>query len=179
MEAAGAVCFFGGLGFLVALVVGSVILRAAVALANRIIGPPKPKVETVDRFEDWDWDGELEDAKPRKKGKEKAVPEPGIGKGMMIASTVYVLTAFIGVVLAVFFEAVADDVFDGDEGAQIVLVVLFALPLGFVGMALLLTAMLPTTFSRAALVAFIYHFFALLVLGIIGGTLVAFFAALG
>jgi hypothetical protein len=166
----GVVCLFAGVGVLVGLVLGAALLRAAVSVANAMIDPRKANPEPADPLADWDWDGEPEDEKPRRK-KEKAVPEPGVGKGMMIASTIGAMTAFVAIVLAIFASAVADDLFDGDEPAQIFVLVLFTLPFAFVGTALLLTAMLPTTFSRAALVAFIYHFLTLILLVVIGGTL--------
>jgi hypothetical protein len=169
---AGAVCFFGGFGLLVVLVLGAALLRAAVSLANTMIDPRKANPEPVDPFAGWDWDGELEDEKPRRKKKEKAVPEPGMGKGMMIASTLGVATAGIAIVLAAFGHVVADDLFRGDDGAEIFVFVLCTLPFAFVVAALLLTAMLPTTFSRALLVAFIYHFLAAVLLVVVGGTIV-------
>jgi hypothetical protein len=171
MAIAGAACLLAGVGFLVALLIGSTVLRAAVSVANRMVGPAKARAERADPFADWDWDGDLEDEEPRRRGGEKAIPEPGLGKGMMIASTIGVLTAAIGIVLGVFTEATAGELFDGDEETQIALLALFTLPLGYVGATLLLTAMLPTTFGRAAVVAFVYHLFALILLVVGGGTI--------
>ncbi|MBN9117643.1 MAG: hypothetical protein J0I06_00475 [Planctomycetes bacterium] len=162
----GVACFGLVFGLPVALVVGAVALRAAVSIANRTVGPPK---ERTDPFADWDWDGDWEDEKPRRSA-EKAIPEPGLGKGMMVSFAVVVLTAFIGAVLGVLAEAVADDLLEGDEGARVALLALFTLPLGFVGAALVFAATLPTTFSRAALVAVVYHFFALVLAAVVVGS---------
>jgi hypothetical protein len=169
---AGAVCCFGSFGLLVVLVLGSALLRAAVSLANTMIDPRKANPEPVDPFADWDWDGELEDEKPRRKKKEKAVPEPGMGKGMMIASTLGAATAFVAIVLAIFGSVVAEDLFEDDEPARIFVLVLFTLPFSFIGSALLLAAMLPTTFSRGLLVTFIYYFLTVILLVVVGGTIV-------
>lgn len=154
------------LGFVVALLIGSVTLRAAVAIANRSIGPLKAK--RADPFPDWDWDDDPEDEEPRRP--QKAIPEPGLGKGMMIASTLGVVSAFIGVVLAVLGGDMAEAMFDEKE--QVVALVAGAVPFSFAGATLLLVAMLPTTFWRAALVAFLYHIFAVLLLGGTFGTIV-------
>ena len=74
-------------------------------------------------------------------------------------------------VLAILGRALADDPFNGDDGAEIIVLVVFTLPFAFVGSALLLSAMLPTTFTRGLLVAFIYHFLMVVLLVVIGGTI--------
>lgn len=168
----GAVCGVGLVAFLVLLFVGAFVLRAAVAISNRLTGPPKPDAaEPADRFEDWDWDGELEGER-RRREPEKAIPEPGVGRGMMIASTAGVLAVLFGVLLALVFEALDDDPFDRDEEARFAALGVLTLPFSFIGTALVLTAMLPTTFPRAALVAFLYHALALAVLAAVAGSIV-------
>ena len=54
-----------------------------------------------------------------------------------------------------------------------VVLALLTLPFAFLGAALLLTAMLPTTFGRAALVSFVYHALVLVLVGSVGGTIAA------
>lgn len=152
-----ALCFVAGFGFLVLLLVGSLALRASVAIANRLVGPTKPEAPE-DEFEEWDWDGELDDERARRTPK-AAIPEPGFGKGMMVASTVAVLTALFGVLVALALEAVDADL-NHDEEVAVALTV-FTLPFSFFGAALVLMPMLPTTFGRAALVSFVYHTIAL------------------
>lgn len=169
MGLAGAACFLAGVGFLIALLLGSVILRAAVALANRSAGPVK--VKPADLFPDWDWDGEPEDAEPRL---EKAIPEPGLGKGMMIASTIGVLTALLGVVLGILLDDLAEALFGADEAVQLVGLMVLTVPFSFAAATLLLVVMLPAPFWRAALVAFLYHVFATLVLALVFGAVVVF-----
>ena len=162
MDIAGVGCV-AVIGLLIGMVAGAAVLRAAVALANRLIGPVKPARDPVD---DWDWDAEPEEERPRRKSDERTIPEPGVGKGMMIASATNVLTAFVGFVLG----TVADDagILDEEAGGAIV-VGLIALLFGSAGFAVLLVPMLPTTFTRAALVAFMYYLFGLLILLVVGG----------
>ncbi len=83
MELAG--LFLGCGGALVALFVGlllaSVILRGAVALANRLLGPVKPP----DMFGQWDdWDSDEPAPKPRK-NPNRAIPEPNLATAMLVA----------------------------------------------------------------------------------------------
>lgn len=150
---AGVVCFAAGLGFVILLLVGALILRAAVAVTNRFVGPPAPAAPE-DPYADWDWDGDLEDERARR-APERGVPEPGFGKGMMIASTVGVLTALFGVMAAGVLDAVDLDINHDEEVA--VAVTVFTLPFSFFAAALVLVPMLPTTFGRAALVSLVYH----------------------
>lgn len=167
MDWGGFGCILVGLGLLVGLLVGAVIVRAAVSITNKLIGPIRPEQVTTGRIEEWEWDDEPEEEHPRRK-KEKAIPEPGVAKAMMIASTAGVTNAFIGLVISVLGEA-----FDADdpptEEAAVILLAVFSLPFGFLSLTLILTAMLPTTFWRAALAAFV-HYIVAIVIGIIGGT---------
>jgi hypothetical protein len=165
MAFAGFGCILAGLGFLIALLIGAVVVRAAVSISNKLIGSPKREPETFGRVEEWEWDDEPEEEHPRRK-REKAVPEPGVGKAMMIASTGGVTNAFIVLVIGVFLEAL--DVDPIDEDLTIAVLAVVSLPFSFVALTLLLTAMLPTTFWRAALVAFV-HYALVVVIGIVAG----------
>lgn len=150
---AGIVCFAAGLGFVIVLLMGSLFLLASVGVCNRLVGPPRP-APAEDPYEDWDWDGEREDERARRTP-EKAIPEPGFGKGMMIASTVGMLSALFAVMAAGVLEAVDFDINRDEEVA--VAVTVLTLPFSFFAAALVLVPMLPTTFGRAALVSFVYH----------------------
>jgi hypothetical protein len=136
-------------GLLVVLFVSALLLRAAAASASRMIGPPEPE----DAFGDWDdWDS---DEPPRRRRRGKAsIPEPGLGKGMLIAFASSFATAVAGAVLAVIAEEVFGDA--GDEAAHAIALAALAAPAGFAALTLLLAGLLPTTFWRAALVAFLY-----------------------
>jgi hypothetical protein len=171
MAAAGFVCIFGGIGLLVAMVLGAAFLRAAVSVANRVVREPK-----ADPFADWD-DEEWEEWKEWEKDERsrrrrvKAIPEPGMGKGMLVSAAVGVLTVLAGYILGALVEAVEPGAFRGDGELAVLVVAALALVLGFAGTTLILTAMLPTTFGRAALVAFLYHVIAVLAVLTIGGAI--------
>jgi hypothetical protein len=142
-------------GLFVALFVSALLLRAAAASANRIVGRPGEDAE----FEFGDWDDWDSDEPPRRRRREKAsIPEPGVGRGMFVAFASAFATAMAWVVLEVVAEGVLGL---GGEEAQAVLVLLVALPAGFGALTFLLAGLLPTTFRRAALVAFLYHLYGL------------------
>ena len=165
----GIACFAAGIGLLIGMVAGAAVVRAAVALANRLIGPVKPPAR--DPVEDWDWDAEPEEERPRRKSESRAIPEPGVGKGMMIASASNVLTAFVGFVLGAMAEELEPGAMDDGWGALALAVC--TLPFGFAALALLLVPMLPTTLLRAAQVSFLYHVIGSLILLAVGGAIFA------
>ncbi|HEY1188346.1 MAG TPA: hypothetical protein VGE74_11855 [Gemmata sp.] len=141
------------LGFAVALLIGSVILRAAVALANRFLGPPV-QPDTFGQWDDWDSD---EPGPRARKARSRLIPEPSLAIGMLVTFAVGIAGVFGYAVLGV----ITDELF-GRGGPDEPLLVLFFIALGLPVTALALTLtlvlLLPTTFTRAALVAFIHHF---------------------
>jgi hypothetical protein len=165
----GLVCVIAGAGLLGLLMCGALALRAAVAVANRVVGRPEPKrpawIDSPDDEENWDAWHEA-DPPPRPK---KAIPEPAVGRGMAITLAAGGVTSLLVAVLVLALEAVFDDPLEPDEGR--VAMAVLTLPLSFVGTALLLTAMLPTTFPRAALVSFAYHAIGLAMVGAVGGAI--------
>jgi hypothetical protein len=66
-----------------------------------------------------------------------------------------------GAVLAVILEEVFGG--PGDEVANAVVLSLLATPVGFAALTFILVALLPTTPSRAALVAFLYYLYAFII----------------
>src|SRR5262249_39768776 len=88
---------------------------------------------------------------------------------MMIASTVGVATLFVGFVLALFAEKL--EIGDLDEAETVAALALFLVPFGFATMTLLLTAMLPTPFGRAALVSFVSYAVAFLIAVVVAAAL--------
>src|SRR5262245_19739166 len=86
---AGAICpLFAVLAILAA---ASALLRIAVALANRAIGPVNKDAPIG-----WDWDADEDDELFEPPGESAAIPEPGLGKGMFIIFVVAVVDAIIG-----------------------------------------------------------------------------------
>ncbi len=154
------VVVLGGIGVLCALFVGSALVRAAVTLTNRMLGPSK--LEPVDPIEDWDWDGDLGPVLPRRRGGGGGVPVPTYGNGMVIAFLATLATGGAFSVLAVL----ADEFGVGGavpQGWATLTAAVLALVPGFAALTLLLIVLLPTTLPRAALTAFVHHALALFV----------------
>jgi hypothetical protein len=158
-------------GLLIGMLVGAVVLRAAAAIANRLIGPAAERRETVDRLEDWDWDAEPGDPRPEAPAPKPAVPEPGYGKGMMVASAANAVTAFVGFVCGTLLDESDPGALEDATDAIPLLIV--AVPFGFGALSLLLVAVLPTTFRRAALVAFFYYLIGFVLMGTVTVALLA------
>ncbi len=163
------VCAGGLIGLVAALLVGSVIVRAAVALANRILGP----AEVPDTFGQWDdWDSDEPAPKPRKH-KTRVIPEPGLATGMLVT----LLSGLVGpggiVVCAVLAREAFNDLDGPDELVPLAFLILL-LPIGFGLLTLLLSMLLPTTFWRAARVAFLHY---LIVFALALGTVAAAYLA--
>lgn len=155
----------GGVLFVlfVVLLVGSALVRAAVSLANRVVGRTEPP-DTFGQWDDWDSDDEPAYVKSRRRGRDgRAIPEPGIASGMLITLVSGLIHAGAGAVCAVLAEAVTDDRPGGEEIAAVVALALVALVVTFVVHAFLLVLLLPTTFGRAALVGFFHY----LIVGVI------------
>lgn len=132
------------LAVLLVLFIGSALVRAGVAIANRVIGRVK-----VEKPIGWDWDAEEdeEDYEELYGGgqREEAMPEPGIAQGMVIVLLAALAQLILGFLLAFVIDP---DEFDG--GARVV-AHLIGTAAGFLTMTGLLASMLPTTPKRAAL----------------------------
>jgi hypothetical protein len=154
----GLLCGLGGV-LLAALVAGS-LLRLAVSVSNRVVGPQTPSPGGIAEW-DWDdWDDEYS-APARTRRGSKTIPEPGLGKCTVIVF-VTALGYVLGFVLLMFAAEELLGLRVGREDAQLV-VALFALPVGDLALCVLLFSMLPTTFWRAAMVTFVYN---LILLGV-------------
>ncbi|QJW97130.1 hypothetical protein [Frigoriglobus tundricola] len=149
-----------GVVLLSALFAGGALVRAAVRLTNRLLGPAK--TEPVDPIEDWDWDGDLEPVPPRRRTRAGAVPVPTHGNGMMIAFLSALASGIVFALLAVLVEEL--DVGDAVPPGWVVLaLVALTAPPGLAALTLLLVMLLPTTLLRAALIALVHHALALFV----------------
>lgn len=147
-------CFGFLLSVVVGLLIGSVLLRGAVALANRVLGPEVPP-DTFGQWDDWDSD---EPGPRARTGTGRALPEPTLTTGMVVTLALGVVQ-FVGYVALGF---VVGEVFDDhpDESVALVLVSVLMLPVTATVLTVLVKLLLPTTFKRAALVAFLHHFIA-------------------
>jgi hypothetical protein len=158
---------FAILAVLVVLFVGSALLVGAVALANKTLGPVK-----ADRPIGWDWDADDDEEVDFDDGT-PPVPEPGLGQGMAILFLTAVVDLAISLVLAFVFEVDRPFRRGGEEW---IAVRLFVLAGGFFLLTSFLAGMLPTTFRRAALVAFYFYLILITVGVLIAGLL---YVALG
>ncbi|MFM8271063.1 MAG: hypothetical protein ACKODX_01895 [Gemmata sp.] len=136
-----------------ALLFGALLARAAVAVANRVRGPEKPQ----DPFGQWDdWDSD----EPGPRGltdRGRPIPRPTLAIGVLVtlvSVAAHGATVFAGGIL---FETALNE----SKELTILMLAVFGLPLNAVLLATLFTLMLPTTFWRAALVAFFYYLIAL------------------
>jgi hypothetical protein len=149
------------LGVLIILFVGSALLRAAVAMANRVIGPIVPKNTTIG----WDWDADDEEEEEElHEASRLAMPEPGISQGMLIVFLALVVNLAVSLFLAAVLDTRRPFDWADDPGLH-----LFATAVGFVAMLGLLAGMLPTRAGRAALATLFFHLILIVLLVMIYG----------
>ncbi|VTU00169.1 Uncharacterized protein OS=Planctomyces maris DSM 8797 GN=PM8797T_19717 PE=4 SV=1 [Gemmataceae bacterium] len=146
---------------LLALFVAAALLRAAVAVANRVAG--SNLTETV---VGWEWDSADDEDEVRVAVGVPPIPEPGVARGMVIvflaAAANAVALYALGVVVFEGFDA-----YD-DWTAQALVYALAAL-VGFAALVGLLAAMLPTTVRRAALAALFAYLLLLALAALVAG----------
>ena len=151
------------IGVLVVLFIGSALLRAAVALANKTIGPVRPSPSVL-----WDWDAAEEDdddhGRPRRGA--EAMPEPGIAQGMLIVMLAGLVQAVVTVAARILFDLDTDI----DDG-EVLVFIAFSTLVGFGTMTGMIASMLPTTGKRAALAALFYHLIAIAVVALVVGVI--------
>jgi hypothetical protein len=158
------VCFplFMVIALPVGLLIGSVILRSAIGFANKRVGPADDAM--VESRDEDDWaDYPIPGARTEPRAQ---IPVPSVGGGMLMVLCIVVVNFIVGAAInLVLGEGFAPGPRRG--GGLLVnseiLARLVTFPAGFLVMAGLLAAMLPTTFRRGCLVAF---FCVLICLGI-------------
>jgi hypothetical protein len=145
-----------GLGFVIALLVGlmflfagAAILRAAVAAANKTLGPVKTETPIG-----WDWDAEEEEEDDFPESGTLAIPEPGIGQGMFVIFLSALAKVALLLVLGIAVDL--DDPFDIDDWGDLIAHVLAFLG-GVVVMTSMLANMLPTKWRWAALAVLFFY----------------------
>jgi hypothetical protein len=129
------------------LLIGAVILRAAVSFANKCL--PQPTSRYYDDDDD-DWETEYR-PRPRRGSGARAIPEPGMGQAMLIVFVNGIVGFVVSIPINVAMGVGLAGAGGNDPAAQII-ASLIQLPIGFLINAGVLTAMLPTTFPRACLV---------------------------
>ncbi|AMV24380.1 hypothetical protein VT84_08285 [Gemmata sp. SH-PL17] len=165
------------LGLFLGLLIGSAILRAATALANRIFKPTKRTDE--DTFGQWDdWDSG-EPGPGARKNADRTIPEPGIATGMLITFLWGVVHACCYGILGGLMALAFDDMGARNEWLAPLVLFCFSLPASYLALALLLVVTLPTTFGRAALVAFLNYAIGLGIALVIGTAVSLAWSAVG
>jgi len=154
----------------VLLFLGAALLRAAVSLANRVIGPVR-----TERFIGWDWDDdtdELTDPDAQepddRPDRTPAIPEPRTGLGMFTILMLLSLHIAQIIVMGILVETNASFRRE-DELTVLVLNLVLGSVLGTVVLSGLLTARLGTKWRWAVLAAFFFYLIIVLLLaGLIG-----------
>jgi hypothetical protein len=162
------------------LLIGALILRGAVSMANRGAGSRPEPIEYEPVDED-DWSDYPVPGRTREEPSE-GIPVPGIAKGMGIMFSILIVNAIIG--LVVRFLIVDDQAFVNRRGRGFfddpeVRSRVVTLPIALIVMIVLLGAMLPARFTRAGLVTFYYFLICIGVVLVIGVPLFAIGVALG
>jgi hypothetical protein len=156
---------------LVLLLVGSALLRAAVSLANRTIGP----VARKNKILDWDWDAEDDDDDLVEGRGELAIPEPGLAQGMLIIFLSALVNFAVTFVLANALDI--DRHWNRGDVAGYLGVYLLGVLAGYVAMMGFLAGMLPTRPGRAALAALFFYLLLIVIAALIFGLLFLVFGA--
>lgn len=156
--AIGSLCVCAGLaGGVLGL---AALLKLAVVLANRTVGPVTEQEKPLSRggIAEWDWDDwddedERDDTPTRPRGSKQAIPEPGVPKCVAIVT----ITSFVVVLVFVLLTFAAEGVGlrPGRDDTQFALAIVELPIVGFL-LSALLSTMLPTGFWRAAMVTFLY-----------------------
>jgi uncharacterized membrane protein len=155
-------------GVLLALVVGSALFGAAVALANRTLGPVKKPAGPIG----WDWDAD-EDDEDLVLAAGTAVPEPGVGLGMRVLF----LTALAVLGAVLVFASQLPRAFGLRRMDAEVLAVFLVPAWGFFVLTGTAAWLLPTTFRRGALVALYFCLILFAVVVVVYALLAAVFGA--
>jgi hypothetical protein len=149
-------------GFVVVavLILGSLLLRAAIALANKLLGTSGGRQYYPDDKELDEWIGYRQ---IKRKSPSAGVPALGLGKGMTCVFLLAIFGFLPGILIRFFFER--DSGYFNDDLALVAH--LFGLIIGFPISALVLAGMLPTKFGRACLVLLLSY---LIIIAFVGGT---------
>ena len=170
----GLLCSLGA-GLTVLLVAGA-LLRLAATVTGGLVRVTKGKRGDWVDVSRWDWDdwddGYGPPARPRR---ERAVPEPGTGMSM----AVLLLSGLAGLIGFFLTGFLAEGVgFRMSREETKLAVAVLNLPVAALALTVMLSAWLPTTFWRAAMVVFVFGFI-LLGVGALAGMVVLGFLSLG
>lgn len=170
-------------GLAIGLPIGAVILRAAISLANKMLGPKSQ--ELIERSSSSSPSGFSSSdpfAAPQTQTVVKtagAVPEPDFGKALLVALVTmvcnFVVSFMVG--LATGFVLAGTEI--RDQAAITFIAQLASLPFSFLTIAAVRTFMLPTTFGRGALVTLFEFLIVIAVVAVIVGVMALVLAVIG
>jgi hypothetical protein len=136
------------IGVAVGTLIGAVVLRAAVALPNKLAGGPSSS---------------------------SSVPEPALGKALSITFAIAVVQVVVGLLITSLFRGDGAAA-AGARGRGVDMVAqLLCFPVSLLIMVEMLSARLPTTLGRAFLVTICYVLLSLLFAGVLVGIAVLVF----
>jgi hypothetical protein len=161
------------IGLAIYILIGALVLRAACWISNKCLPQPQPRYDDDDDYDDRDRDDDYDAPRPRRRrGRAPltAIPEPNFGKACGIMAVNVLVQLVIGFVLGMLIGA------GGLRGGGIGTAQVLNVIIGFLVTAMLCTAMLPTTFGKACLVA-LFNFLIWLLIGVI--VVVALIATIG
>ncbi len=145
-------------GAFVILFVAAIVLRLAVIIANKVIGPVR-KTEPIG----WDWDADEDKEDEFPMDAEPAIPKPSVWSGMRIV--------FLVLLIQILLRFVLDSAFRGpDQWGGILLLAVMT----FAALTVFTAWLLPTTMKRAALVSLFAILLCIVVGMFFGGTGIVF-----
>lgn len=176
--ALGVLCVIMVIAIPIGLLIGALILRGGVWLANKCLPQPGRRYYDEDDDYDDDWDDDYDRPRIRRgrRGGRTAIPEPPLGKAMGVVFVRFIIGFIVSIPISLALRGVAGG--RPDASAQIV-ASLIQLPIGFLINAGVLTPMLPTTFPRACLVVLFEYLIALAIGLVIAVPLIALAFAVG
>ena len=148
---AGFLCAMGTF-LVIGTLIGAVILRTACWLYNTFVGGRKTS---------------------------RSVPEPDFGKAMGIAFVTWLVNVGVSFAIGFVVGGTAAAMGQARSNAPVAIAQLISIPPSLLVLAGLITAMLPTTFGRALLVALIYVAISLMIAAIIGLIVVGVMLSMG
>jgi len=141
-------CIIIIVAILIGLCIAALILMAAVWIANKCLSQPASR-HYIDDYDDYEDDWEYERPRRRRRGGGAAIPPPNFGWAVLIVFVTAIVQ--FGVAFAMGFVAGMGGA-AGNQQAMLGLQCCSYI-VGFFIMAGMCSAMLPTTFARACLVA--------------------------
>jgi hypothetical protein len=168
--------------------VGAVILRAACAWYNSMVGRSRHRAAVpgsqaeITQFpaaSDNPYEAPTVASHWGATNEDVGVPEPDFGKAWLISFVTVLTNAFVGFILGIMVGAGGAAAGARNENMVMLASLAVSLPASFLVSAALLTVMLPTSFGRAFIVTLLYLVISLLVLLAIGAVILGVMVLVG